>query len=470
MKIKNFIGFIVIAVSVLIFFACEDKINSGNNNYAIVSISPYGSAGTPTDIPTTKLIITVNDDKLALVSDDIKINANFSVIKGKLTQINTMTYELLITPGGSGTIRVGLNPYRGFTGWNAKIAYVYTDWNFSIITDETITLTITGCDRADSSLTIPSKLPETYGFPITAIGYRAFYNESLLNIIIPDSINDIGDSAFAYNRLSEINIPNSVVFIGSTSFALNNLSKVIIPDSVIDIGYGAFAYNQLNSAVISSKVTSIKNSTFAYNQLTNVTIPKGVYSIGDDAFAYNKLKEINIPESVAVIGNGAFAYNQLEEDVKIPNNLISLSGFNNNLIKKTIIIPETVTSIGSSAFSYNQLTEINIPDNVLIIGSNAFSNNKLTHVSFSSKISSIGYRTFADNNISEITILENIKNIDVNAFINNPLTSITIGANVTLGSSAFGNGFEHAYNINNRAAGKYTRPNTSSSNWTYSPL
>jgi hypothetical protein len=434
MKIKKHLKFIVIILSVLIFITCKEEEDSGDDNCAIVSLSTDGSAS----VRTTKIFFTVND-KFTLTADDIKINADFSVIKGEIKQTGTMTYELSITSGSRGTIRVGLDPYRGFTGWSSKTAAVYADWYFSGTTE----LTIKGYSLASfTSNEIPSNIE---GLPVTAIGDSAFIRKELTEVFIPlyGFIKIIGDRAFAYNQLTEIDIPDSVVSIGSAAFAYNQLFKVDINDNVTSIGYGAFSYNQLTEIHIPKKITEIENSIFAFNRLIKVDIPDGVTAIRSDAFTDNNLSEVTIPANVTSIGNGAFGNNKLKK-IKFnkPDKLEYLSGFNNNELIE-VEIPDAVVTIGSSAFAYNELEEIII----------------------SNAVTEIGYRAFAYNKLSEIIIPDKVRSIGIQAFIGNPLTSITIGENVTLGSSAFGNGFEIFYYSNKREKGTFTF-NTESKTWT----
>jgi len=490
MKISNFKKFIFAALSAALFFIACEKEDSDDDNFDIISLYADGSASSR----TTKLTFTVNNNKFILTADDIKINAVFSVIKDELSREGT-TYELFITPGATGTIKVGLDPYRGFTGWNARTATVYADNYFTGNSE----LTITGLsyNLLDGELDIPE---EINGRSVTAIGGSAFMGRKLISVYIPDSVRTIGESAFAYNQLPEIIIPDRVFYIGSNAFAYNQLSKVTMlespanPEKVIYIGNGAFAYNQLSEVTIPKSITSIANSTFAYNKLTKIDIPEKVYYIGTDAFFDNRLSEVTIPKNVIYIGNGAFAYNQLSEII-IPEKVSSVSGFNNNKLTKVefvfeivtevvdgvdtevkkykvttigsnafsynkltkIDIPESVTIIGNNAFVYNQLKNITIPNGVITIGSYAFSNNLLESVTISESVADIGQRAFANNKLSEIKIPDNIKNIGIQAFMDNPLISITIGEDVSLGSSAFGNNFEYTYNDkdNKRAKGTY---------------
>jgi len=458
MKINNFKKFIFVALFAALFFiACEEKEESGDDNFAIISLSADGS----TSVGTTRIFFTVNDDKFALTADDIKINAVFYIIKGDLKKTGTMAYELSITPGGTGTIRVGLDPYRGFSGWNAKTATVYADRYFSGTSE--LTITGSGYSHLDGNLKIPNKINN---LPVTAIGDSAFIRKELISVIIPNSIKTIGDSAFAHNQLSEIIIPNSVVSIGNTAFAYNQLSKVTIPNSVTTIGSGAFGYNQLSSVTIPTGIISIRNSVFAYNKLTEIDIPDSVTTIGIDAFTDNRLSAVTISDNVTIIGNGAFAYNRLTS-ITIPEKVSSLSGFNNNKLTKVEISSEIVTAIGSNAFAYNLLEEFDIPESVITIGNYAFTHNSLAGVTIPDKVTDIGYRAFAYNCLSEIIIPDSVNNIEIQAFIDNPLTSITIGENVTLGSSAFGNDFENFYYKNNRKKGIYTFTDDA---WKYTPI
>jgi len=84
----------------------------------------------------------------------------------------------------------------------------------------------------------------------------------------------------------------------------------------------------------------------------------------------------------------------------------------------SIIWGEAVTSIGANAFANSQLTSVTIPNSVTAIGNNAFGNQ---------------------------------------------LTGVTIGANLTLGSSAIGSGFEEFYNSKGKLAGTYKRHDSNSS-------
>jgi len=151
------------------------------------------------------------------------------------------------------------------------------------------------------------------------------------------------------------------------------------------------------------------------------TIPDNTAFIKDGEFSNKQLTSVTIPDHITLIGSNAFSHNLLS----------------------SISIPGNVETIGDWAFSYNQLTSISIPNGVILIGEGAFANNRLTSVTIPGSVAVIGDKAFADNQ----------------------LTSVTIEANVLTDGAIPGN-FTNAYNINNNAAGTYTRPNASSDIWT----
>ena len=187
--------------------------------------------------------------------------------------------------------------------------------------------TITGylCSDTISDVVIPNMID---GIDITTIGDRAFYNNQLTSVVIPNSVITIGNNAFQANQLTSVVIPDSVTTIGSDAFAGNQLTSVTIPNSVIKIGNYAFLGNQLTSVVIPDSVTTIGIYAFSGNQLTSVVIPHSVTTIARTAFANNQLTSVVIPDSVTEIGGYAFANNQLT----------------------SVVIPDSVTEIGGYAF------------------------------------------------------------------------------------------------------------------------
>jgi hypothetical protein len=169
----------------------------------------------------------------------------------------------------------------------------------------------------------------------------------------------------------------------------------------------------------------------------------------------------SVMEIVSAPGSG-----QGTSERTIPGNtaFIEDNQFSNKQLT-SVTIPDNITLIGSNAFSNNLLTNVLIPESVVTIGDWAFSNNQLTSVTIPNSVILIGEGAFANNRLAGITIPGSVAFIGDKAFSGNQLTSVTIGENVSADGAIPGN-FTNAYNIHNKAAGTYTRPNASSDAWT----
>jgi hypothetical protein len=104
-------------------------------------------------------------------------------------------------------------------------------------------------------------------------------------------------------------IPNSVTNIGFYAFGDCHLTNMVIPNSVISIGEGAFDNcSQLANVVVGDRVASLGDNAFCNcSRLTSVAIPDSVTSIGGSAFSVcGSLTTVTMPASVASIGESAF--------------------------------------------------------------------------------------------------------------------------------------------------------------------
>jgi len=181
--------------------------------------------------------------------------------------------------------------------------------------DYTYTLTyskaqITGYTGSGGNVTVPSTLG---GFPVTSIGYMAFYGSTrLTSISIPDGVTSIGEEAFlACKSLASINIPQGVTSIGDMAFSgcigltnitVNSATTTIydnpstISDSAKIIGYDlstaqiyATKYNRtfvditapitLQSIAITTPATKLSYTVGNTLDLTGLVVT-GTYSDG----------------------------------------------------------------------------------------------------------------------------------------------------------------------------------------------
>ncbi len=313
--------------------------------------------------------------------------------------------------------------------------------------EETMTATITG---------ISSQNPEEYvylsdetvkngkTYKVTAIGNSAFYNKSMVYVVIPASVERIGNSAFALSTV------HTVVFESGSRC------------SVIDDN--AFSKSGIVSLAAPSSLQSIGNAAFdGCSSLTDITFfaNSKLSHIGDNAF-YNAtaLARLSFKGPLSYVGSAAFSgsgVQQVDFGEKAALEVLGENLFLNVTHLTSVILPSTVTEIKPSAFSgvsfYNEHGEEEydyygykngkfiFPSGVTTVGKKAFAEtNGLETVVFSSSLVSIGDEAFSQStSLKEIFIPDSVQTIGNYAFSEcDEVTVLTVGKDVlTIGHYAF---------------------------------
>ena len=90
-------------------------------------------------------------------------------------------------------------------------------------------------------------------------------------LVIPDSIKGIGYNAFANSCLTEVVLPASVISIDSEVFAYSNISKITVSEGTTHINDGAFYnMNNLQTLVLPRTLESV--SPYAFEGLQNTSV------------------------------------------------------------------------------------------------------------------------------------------------------------------------------------------------------
>ena len=240
--------------------------------------------------------------------------------------------------------------------WTGAVAEDERDYQYALLDDGTVE--ITGYNGKAEKLTIPNMLN---GKKVTSIDNRAFYLcNSLISIIIPDSVAKISVNPFAYcSTLKSIFVSSEHPYF----FAIDGVLFRKADSCLISYPKGR-EYTTYN---IPQGITAIESSAFYDCKfLTRVTIPDSVEQIGTNPFTVcSALKSISVsPEHpyFATIDGVLFR--------KADKALISYPA---GISSSTYTIPQGITAIGDSAFYYcDSLTSVSIPNSVTSIGDYAF--------------------------------------------------------------------------------------------------
>ena len=226
---------------------------------------------------------------------------------------------------------------------------------------------------------------------------------SLETVILPSSLKTIEGNAFrGCTNLKEIDLSKceKLETIGAGAFDKTGLIEIVIPDTVENIGNNAFSCNEkLERATIGCSAKNysyfgwrcalfydtpnLKELTFRSEvaefsgavHLTKVTFADTVKELGVGTVAKcEELEEIIIPDSITKIGNDAFAWTRLKEIV-FPSSLQELGCLGTDLTKlkkldfskvtKLKVIPEEFIGVNTP-----KLKEIALPIGVTTIEEN----------------------------------------------------------------------------------------------------
>lgn len=236
---------------------------------------------------------------------------------------------------------------------------------------------------------IPSTLG---GYPVTAIGNRAFSNcSSLTSVVIPNGVTSIGVSAFDLcSSLTSITIPESVTTLSANTFGVcSSLTSInVMANNPMYCSLDGVLFNQDKTILI--KYPTGRNGTY--------TIPDSVISIGDEAFgSCTGLTSITIPNNVTSIGATAFIWCTSLASITIPDSVTNIgeSAFYECSSLTTAAIGNGVTCISDYAFYYcYDLTTVTIPNSVTSVGIWAFHCTNLVSVTIPNSVTHIGYAAF----------------------------------------------------------------------------
>lgn len=227
------------------------------------------------------------------------------------------------------------------------------------------------------------EIPATYnGANVVAIADGAFQDEeSLVTVVIPDSVQRIGDNAFnSCGKLETVTFGGGVSAFGESAFQdCTEIKEIVLPESLEEIGASAFK---------------------GCKSLKELKVPDNVKTVGDTAFVgCEKLESVEIGDSLEWLGLQAFAENEGILTVSVSDSAplaIGTQAFMGCKQLVTVDFGGTV-EVGSSAFQgCAKLSEVVLGDECVSIGEKAFASCfHLTGVTVGKSLVSIGNNAFS---------------------------------------------------------------------------
>ena len=204
---------------------------------------------------------------------------------------------------------------------NIPEGYTYTVSNGSA--------TITGYNGSTSTLIIPSSIG---GYPVTAIGYRAFDGATMdwvrtqvTKIVLPDTVQTLAEDAFyGCMQLQELTLSNNLKTIGVHAFMdCRRLKSVSIPSSVTSIEKQAFCNcTALESVQLHIASQALTVGSFAFlncPSLKTMEIASSNITILTKAFGYNYDETTKVYSASGLtirgyVNSPAYSYYQANSD------------------------------------------------------------------------------------------------------------------------------------------------------------
>ncbi|MBE5938198.1 MAG: leucine-rich repeat domain-containing protein [Lachnospiraceae bacterium] len=256
----------------------------------------------------------------------------------------------------------------------------YTDpngitWEYNILDSGDVAVAVTENTLPDVLRGVVNVPASIDGYVVTQIANSAFwYNESLVEVIIPDTVTVIGSDAF---------------------HGCSSLKTVTYnPATMEQIKEGAFSgcvkLENFTLPTNSNYVVIYENTFYDCEKISSFIIPEQVYKIERAAFAGSGVQQMTIPNTVTWLGEGIFSECAKLTSVTLPVNSditeVPESMFNYCSSLKSITIPSGYTTIGNSAFQNSALAGIYLPDTITDINASAFySASELQVVQFTSQ-------------------------------------------------------------------------------------
>lgn len=293
-----------------------------------------------------------------------------------------------------------------------------------------------------------SKITEvTFSGSITTIPVRAFEScGKLTKVTLSDSITIIDIYAFqGCGGITTLDLKNVVTIKDSTFEYCDSIVDIVIPETVTSIGSSAFVTSKNitrtftflgSKPTFGTRAVGFYGSGSSYSTNKNVTAYTTGFGVSDGFYA-SKCFLLRFGDNITyTYENGTLRLNgsgemaTVESDVlpsdvstvtKLyidPNITVNMTTLTNVFSTVSLLSIPSVTNIADSQFissTFKNLTSIDI-SGAVTIGKNAFSGCPLRSIKLGSSLTTIGAGAFKSNGCQSITVPESVTSIGAGAF------------------------------------------------------
>ncbi len=262
------------------------------------------------------------------------------------------------------------------------------------------------------------------GYPVTAIGEKAFGENLIRTLVLPPYLERLADSAFEGNRyFQKIVFQSGVKSIGKNAFKdCTDLAEIDLLTNLTYLGEGAFQNcSDLEAIYIPEGVTRIESNTFnGCTSLSYVSIPESVTEIGEYSFAYcSSLNYMIFPSNLQSIEAYAFYDASMNNYGGLPDSLESIGdyAFMSCYPLGRVTLKENLTSIGQYAFAESGAIEVMIFRDYASLDTVFSGCHMIEYVEFSEDVTMIPEKAFSDcQHIKTVSIDHGVISIGAEAF------------------------------------------------------
>ena len=297
----------------------------------------------------------------------------------------------------------------------------YTSIDGVVFVVDKVTLLLYPAGKKNEAYTIPST--------VKTLGERSFpYNESLMELTIPESVLTIKGEAF-YNgsfsgRGAKVIMKAEKPIGLSQSIGLEN-ALVYVPKGFAKAYREAAFWKESKIVEIDADpvVVTLDAAGLLGAKLTELNIPLATILELRITGPMNA-SDFEVIKQIELLQKADLSKATMEED-RLPN-----YAFEGLRYLEEVILPNTIKEIGDYAFSnLSALRKVNMPEFVERIGESAFSNcSSLQKIDLSllSHLKAIGYSTFSSSSCvpASLKLSDGLELIGSNAFSNTGVTSV----------------------------------------------